>query len=75
MVLYWDALIPNIFSDARFHKSNGSSRRWQVAVNGFRAGIITAWRPDERNNFALNKADLDRLQELKRDGLFTAASL
>jgi hypothetical protein len=68
-----DALIPNIFNDARFHKSNGSSHRWQVKINGVRAGIVLAWRPDERNNFALNKADLDRLLELKHDGSFNAA--
>jgi hypothetical protein len=66
-------LMPNIFTDARFHKSNRSSRRWQVAISGNRAGIVLAWRPDERNNFALNKADLDRLLELKRDGSFNAA--
>jgi hypothetical protein len=69
----WDALIPNIFTDARFHKSAGGNRRWQVTINGVRAGIVLAWRPDERSNFALNKGDLIRLLELKRDESFSAA--
>jgi hypothetical protein len=69
----WDELIQHIFDDPRFHKTHGSSRRWQVAVNGVRAGIIVAWRPDEYPNYALNKADLDRLLELKRSGSFNAA--
>jgi hypothetical protein len=69
----WDERIPHIFDDARFHKSYSSSRRYQVAINGSRAGIVLAWRPDERNNYALNKADLDRLLELKRNGSFNAA--
>jgi hypothetical protein len=43
------------------------------ASDGNRAGIVLAWRPDEYNNYALNKADLDRLLELKRDGSFHAA--
>jgi hypothetical protein len=69
----WDASIPNIFTDPRFHKANGSSRRYQIVVNGVRAGIIVAWRPDDRSNFALNEADLNRLLELKRDASFNAA--
>jgi hypothetical protein len=69
----WDSIVPNIFTDPRFHKSNSSSRRWQVAIDGSRAGMALAYRPDDRSNFALNKADLDRLLELKRDGSFNAA--
>ena len=69
----WDELVPTIFSDVRFHKANGSRRRWQVKIDGARAGIVVAWRPDERDNFALNKADLDRLLGLKQDGSFNAA--
>jgi hypothetical protein len=70
-----DAVIPTIFTDGRFHKSPGSSRRWQIFVSGFRVGIVVAWRPDERNNFALNKADLDRLLELLHNGSFQATSV
>ena len=33
---------------------------------------MVAWRPAEYENFALNKADLDRLLQLKRDGSFAA---
>jgi hypothetical protein len=69
----WDQLVPNIFADRRFHKSTGSSRRWQVTIGGVRAGFVIALRPDERTNFALNKADLDRLLELLHDGSFSAA--
>jgi hypothetical protein len=69
----WDQFVPNIFTDTRFHKANGSSRRWQVAIDGVRAGIVIAWRPANYDNFALNKADLDRLLELRQDASFNAA--
>jgi hypothetical protein len=68
-----DAVIPRIFVDPRFHKSNGSSRRWQVAIGGFRVGIVVAWRPENYDNFALNKADLDKLLEFRSEDLFNAA--
>ena len=67
----WDELLPNIFYDTRFHKT--SRRRWQVEINGNRAGIVVAWRPVDYDNYALNKADIDRLLELKRDAKFHAA--
>ncbi len=67
----WDELIPNIFNDARFVKT--SRRRRQIAVSGVRAGIVIAWRPDDYENFALNKMDGDRLLELRRDASFDAA--
>jgi hypothetical protein len=69
----WDQLVLNIFTDTRFHKANGSNRRWQVAIDGVRAGIVVAWRPENYDNFALNKADFDRLLELRRNASFNAA--
>jgi hypothetical protein len=69
----WDQLAPKIFNDANFHKANGSSRRFQRAVNGTKAGFVVAWRPANYDNFALNKADFDRLLELRRNDSFDAA--
>ena len=67
----WDELLPKMFHDNRFHKT--SRRRWQTQINGTRAGIVVALRPVDYQNYALNKADLDRLLELKQDGSFHAA--
>jgi hypothetical protein len=67
----WHDHLPNIFTDSRFYKT--SRRRWQIEVNGARAGIVVAWRPADYENFALNKADLDRLLQLKQDASFAAA--
>jgi len=69
--LNWNELLPNIFNDSRFHKT--SRRRWQIGLNGMRAGIVVAWRPVDYENFGLNKADIDRLLELRRDASFDAA--
>jgi hypothetical protein len=67
----WDELLPNIFHDSHFHKS--SRRRWQGQFNGARAGIVVAWRPADYDNYALNKADIERLLELRREATFDAA--
>jgi hypothetical protein len=67
----WAELLPNMFHDNRFHKT--SRRRWQTQINGTRAGVVVASRSVDYQNYALNRADLDRLLELKRDGSFHAA--
>jgi hypothetical protein len=67
----WHEHLPNIFTDFRFRKT--TRRRYQFPFNGIVAGIAVAWRPADYDNFALNKDNLDRLLELRRDGSFAAA--
>jgi hypothetical protein len=67
-----DDIVPKIFTDPRFHKSGGTSRRWQINNGGFRVGIVVAWCPEGYANFALNKEDLDKLLEFRGEELFMA---
>jgi hypothetical protein len=67
----WDKILPNIFTDTRFHQTGRA--RFQINIDGARAGIVVAWRTANFDNFALNVEDFEKLLELKRAGKFEAA--
>jgi hypothetical protein len=67
----WDAIIPGIFSDTRFHQTGRA--RYQIKIDGGRAGIAVAWRSANFENHALNVSDFETLLELKRTNQFDFA--
>jgi hypothetical protein len=67
----WDAIIPNIFTDTRFHQTGRA--RFQINIDGTRAGMVVAWRTANFDNHALNVDDFEKLLELKRANKFEAA--
>jgi hypothetical protein len=67
----WDNVIPKIFTDTRFHQTGRA--RYQVKIDGARAGIAVAWRTANFDNHALNGWDYETLLDLKRANKFDAA--
>ena len=63
--------MPKIFTDTRFHQTGRS--RYQVNIDGTRAGIVVAWRTAHFDNHALNVSDFEKLIELKHENKFDAA--
>jgi hypothetical protein len=63
--------IEDIFNDDRFCPTSRS--RYQAVIDGRRIGVVVAWRNNQYDNHALNKDDIDRLLDLKRDGTFAEA--
>jgi hypothetical protein len=66
----WNAIVPLIFTDPRFQRT--AQRRWVAQVDGQWVGVVVASRPSNRENFALNCEDLDRVIEKCRDGALDA---
>jgi hypothetical protein len=69
--VHWHDLLPSIFSDHRFRQTGRG--RFYGSVDGARAGVVVAWRGAEYDNHAINRDDLTRLLDLKRNGTFEAA--
>ena len=67
----WDNILPKIFTDTRFHQTGRS--RYQVNIDGTRAGVVVAWRTANFANHALNVSDFEKLIELKHENKFDAA--
>ena len=67
----WDDILPKIFTDTRFHQTGRA--RFQIHIDGTRAGIAVAWRSANFDNHTLNMQDYEALLELKRANKFDAA--
>src|SRR5580704_3762556 len=67
----WDNILPKIFTDTRFHQTGRA--RFQINIDGTRAGIAVAWRTANFDNHALNMQDYETLLELKSANKFDAA--